>query len=280
MASLNVFRIAGDFAHFSSKCILLWAIHRNKSAEGVSLLTQIMYAFVFVTRYLDLLYRFLSIYNTAMKVFYIASSLYIIFAMLKLFPYTRESHKAWGIGIISTVASAVLAIPIPFITYGGKSSFFFYLPEITWTFSIILESICIIPQLIILRQTEVPTVIDSFYLLALGSYRAFYILNWIYRWASEGWVDPVAFIFGVIQTALYVDFAWVYYSRQRIKLRGGALVDGQDFGRGWLVRWIVGKDSTELEQGDADGIFDADVEEGRRDGTIALPPDPSGARPS
>lgn len=126
-----------------------------------------------------------------------------------------------------------------------------------------------------------PTVIDSFYLLALGSYRGFYILNWIYRWASEGWVDPVAFIFGVIQTALYIDFAWVYYSRQRIKLRGGALVDGQDFGRGWLVRWIVGKESTDLEQGDADGIFDADVEEDRRaQGNIALPPDPSGARPS
>ena len=38
-----------------------------------------------------------------------------------------------------------------------------------WVFSEMLESVCILPQLILLRQTTVPTVIDSFYLLALGS---------------------------------------------------------------------------------------------------------------
>jgi hypothetical protein len=33
--------------------------------------------------------------------------------------------------------------------------------------------VCVLPQLLLLRQTTVPTVIDSYYLLALGSYRAF-----------------------------------------------------------------------------------------------------------
>jgi hypothetical protein len=41
--------------------------------------------------------------------------------------------------------------------------------------------VCVLPQLLLLRQTTVPTVIDSYYLLALGSYRGFYILNWIHR---------------------------------------------------------------------------------------------------
>lgn len=31
----NVFRILGDVSHALSKCILIWAIHRNKSAEGM-----------------------------------------------------------------------------------------------------------------------------------------------------------------------------------------------------------------------------------------------------
>ena len=31
---LNVFRLLGDLAHISSKCILIFAIQRNKSAEG------------------------------------------------------------------------------------------------------------------------------------------------------------------------------------------------------------------------------------------------------
>lgn len=30
----NVFRLLADISHFSSKCILIWSIHTNKSAEG------------------------------------------------------------------------------------------------------------------------------------------------------------------------------------------------------------------------------------------------------
>lgn len=31
---MNVFRILGDVSHTASKCILIWAIHVNRSAEG------------------------------------------------------------------------------------------------------------------------------------------------------------------------------------------------------------------------------------------------------
>jgi ER lumen protein retaining receptor len=31
---MNLFRIIADLSHTSSKCILVWAIHSNKSAEG------------------------------------------------------------------------------------------------------------------------------------------------------------------------------------------------------------------------------------------------------
>jgi ER lumen protein retaining receptor len=112
--------------------------------------------------------------------------------------------------------------------------------KMVWTFSIELESVCVLPQLQLLRQTSVPTVLDSYYLLTLGSYRFFYILNWIYRGAKEGYWEPVAFIFGVIQTLLYVDFAWVYYSRQRVKLRGGGVVDSDDLSKSFLVRRFLG----------------------------------------
>ena len=101
------------------------------------------------------------------------------------------------------------------------------------------------PQLLLLRQTTVPTVIDSFYLVALGSYRFLYILNWILRAIKErGELDPIfpiQVICGIIQTALYIDFAYVYWFRQRVKLRGGAVVDSQDLQRGWLVNKILGQ---------------------------------------
>lgn len=119
-----------------------------------------------------------------------------------------------------------------------------------WTFSEILESVCVLPQLLLLRQTSVPTVIDSFYLVTLGSYRALYILNWIVRYfGQEHHFEPITTIFGVVQTAFYVDFAWVYWTRQRVKLRNGGVVDSEDLSRGWLVTRVVGRN--EADEADA-----------------------------
>lgn len=56
---------------------------------------------------------------------------------------------------------------------------------------------------------------------------------------SEKHWDHIALIFGIIQTAFYVDFAWVYYSRQRVKLRNGGVVDSDDFSKSWLVNRVV-----------------------------------------
>jgi ER lumen protein retaining receptor len=78
-------------------------------------------------------------------------------------------------------------------------------------------------------------------------YRFLYILNWIVRGAKEHHVDPTSWVWGTIQTALMVDFAWVYYTRQRVKLRHGGVVDSDDFGRGWLINRFVGRKSMDLE---------------------------------
>lgn len=116
-----------------------------------------------------------------------------------------------------------------------------------WTFSIILESLAVLPQLSLLRHTQIPTVITSYYLLALGLYRALYIPNWIVRALDpgDGFFEPIAVIFGIIQTLLYIDFAWIYYRRQRVKIReNGAVLDGDDFVSGGLVLgWLIGKKS-------------------------------------
>ena len=48
---------------------------------GISFKTQALYVTVFVTRYLDLFTRYISFYNTVMKIFFIASSCYILYLM-------------------------------------------------------------------------------------------------------------------------------------------------------------------------------------------------------
>ncbi|KAL6253105.1 hypothetical protein RBB50_000826 [Rhinocladiella similis] len=250
--NLNIFRILGDVSHTASKCILIWAIHSNKSAEGVSLLTQILYIAVFCTRYLDLFWvsPTVSWWNFVLKNFYIWSSIYIIVLMTRVYARTREQEKAWKWGAYAAGASLITAPLISLIFNGWRRSTF---SEVFWTFSIILESVCVLPQLILLRQTTVPTVIDSFYLVTLGSYRAFYLLNWIYRAFTPSKPDAISVIFGIVQTAFYVDFAWVYWTRQRVKLRGGGVVDAEDLRKGWLVNRVFkqGQEPTEEDEAEA-----------------------------
>jgi ER lumen protein retaining receptor len=72
----------------------------------------------------------------------------------------------------------------------------------------------------------------------------------------------------VIQTAFYIDFAWVYYSRQRVKLRNGGIVDSDDMQRGWLVSRLMPKPRA---QGGDD-----DVEHG--EGGVIVPNNKWGSR--
>jgi hypothetical protein len=175
--------------------------------------------------------------------------------MTRVYARTREREKAWKWGAYAAGASLVAAPLISIIFNGWQQSTF---AEILWTFSIILESVCVLPQLILLRQTTVPTVIDSFYLVTLGSYRAFYLLNWIYRAFTPSKPDLISVIFGIVQTAFYLDFAWVYWTRQRVKLRGGGVVDADDLSKGWLVDRVTkhvrqpADEETDPEVGDAD----------------------------
>ncbi|KAL6707024.1 hypothetical protein ACN47E_004974 [Coniothyrium glycines] len=248
----NLFHILGDVSHTSSKLILIWAIHRNSSAEGVSLITQALYALVFCTRYLDIFTSSATkdvwhTWNFSLKIFYTCSSLYIIFLMTSVYARTREREKAWKLGMYCLLGTLLIA-PFWYLVFKkwviGNNAFF----KLLWVFSEILESVCVIPQLLLLRQTTVPTVIDSFYLVTLGTYRFMYVLNWIVRGANEdSYVDPTSWVWGSIQTALLVDFAWVYWTRQRVKLRHGGVVDSEDFGRGWLVGRLVGRKSVDFD---------------------------------
>jgi ER lumen protein retaining receptor len=72
---------AGDMTHLLSIVTLLLKIHATKSCAGVSMRTQELYALVFVTRYLDLFFNFISFYNTCMKLIFVSSSFTILWYM-------------------------------------------------------------------------------------------------------------------------------------------------------------------------------------------------------
>lgn len=54
--------------------------------------------------------------------------------------------------------------------------------EFVWSYSLWLESVAFIPQIIMLNKIRVVENITSHYVVCLGMYRFFYILNWTYRY--------------------------------------------------------------------------------------------------
>jgi len=201
---MNIFRLTGDLSHLLAILILLSKIWRTRSCSGISGKSQILFALVFVTRYLDLFTHFISVYNTTMKVFYIASSLGTIYLMYVKFKATYDRiHDTFRVEFL-IIPAALLAV---FVNHD------FEVLEILWTFSIYLESVAILPQLFMVSKTGEAESITSHYLFALGAYRGLYILNWIYRYYSEGFYDLIAIFAGLIQTILYCDFFYLYITK-------------------------------------------------------------------
>jgi ER lumen protein retaining receptor len=84
--------------------------------------------------------------------------------------------------------------------------------QILWAFSIYLEALAIVPQLIVLSRYGQIDNLGANYVFMLGAYRALYIANWIYRARTEVHYHThlITIVSGVIQTALYVDFFYHY----------------------------------------------------------------------
>jgi len=91
----------------------------------------------------------------------------------------------------------------------------FFLIKLLWVFSIYLESLAIVPQLIMLQRYREVENLTGHYVFFLGAYRALYILNWVYRSYNEPYYQHnwVVYGCGAVQTLLYVDFFYYFFLR-------------------------------------------------------------------
>ncbi|GAB1312935.1 endoplasmic reticulum retention protein [Madurella fahalii] len=203
--TLNLFRVLGDFSHLASIFILLHKIVQLKSCSGISFKSQVLYLIVYITRYLDIPWT-ASPYNLVFKILFISSQLYIIYLMASAYKPTNDPNlDTFRVEYLLGIAG-LLALLFPYK---------YTVMEVCWAFSIWLEAVAILPQLFMLQRTGEAEAITAHYLFALGLYRALYIPNWIYRYVNEPYhkVDTIAVVAGVIQTVLYSDFFWIYYSK-------------------------------------------------------------------
>ncbi|XP_051128825.1 ER lumen protein-retaining receptor A isoform X4 [Andrographis paniculata] len=202
---MNIFRFSGDMTHLISILVLLLKIYATKSCSGVSLKTQELYAIVFVARYLDLFTDFISVYNSVMKVIFIGSTLAIVYCM-RFDPVMRRSYDR----DLDTFRHYYLLLGCFLLALVVHEKF--SVQEIFWAFSIYLEAVAILPQLVLLQRSGNVDNLTGQYVFFLGAYRALYILNWIYRYFTEEHFSRwIACVSGLVQTALYADFFYYYF---------------------------------------------------------------------
>lgn len=201
---MNIIRLAGDLSHLLAIILLLFKIWKSHSCAGVSGKSQALFALVFVTRYLDLATTFISMYNTVMKCIFIVATLATCYFIFFKFRGTYDSNH-------DTFRVEFVVVPIAGLSVLVNHSM--TVMEVLWTFSIYLESVAILPQLFMISKTGEAETITSHYLFALGSYRALYIFNWIYRYYDTGFFDLIAVVAGCVQTVLYCDFFYLYVTQ-------------------------------------------------------------------
>lgn len=205
---MNIFRFFGDLSHLVAVIILLYKIWITRSCSGISGKSQVLFAVVFTTRYLDLFFVYVSLYNTIMKLVFIISSYVTLYLIYHKFKSTYgRSQDTFRIEYLLGVCG-LLALLIH-----DRRPEAYVLVEILWTFSIYLEAVAILPQLFMIQRTKEAETITSHYLFFLGLYRGFYIFNWIYRYYSEGFHDWIPVISGCVQTILYCDFFYLYITK-------------------------------------------------------------------
>ncbi|KAK7977009.1 ER lumen protein retaining receptor [Apiospora saccharicola] len=187
---LNLFRVAGDFSHLASILILLHKMTELNGCTGISFKSQALYLLVYVTRYLDLFVTH-SVYNVIFKILFIGAQGYIVYLMTTKYKPTHDPTLDTFRVQYLLGGAAVLAVLIPYK---------WTMSEMLWAFSIWLEA----------AET-----ITTHYLFALGLYRALYIPNWVWRYFTEPkhHVDWIALVAGIVQTVLYSDFFWIYYTK-------------------------------------------------------------------
>ncbi|GAW81717.1 ER lumen protein retaining receptor [Plasmodium gonderi] len=203
---MNIFRLIGDILHLVSMYILIMKLKKSKNCIGISCRMQELYLIVFLCRYIDLFFVFVSFYNTVMKITFILTIAYTIYLIRFKLPISQTYNRK-----VDNFKSEKYLIP-PCLVLSLLTCKTYNLYNILWSFSIWLESVAILPQLVLLEKQREVENITSHYVITMGMYRAFYILNWIYRYFfdEKPYINVVGWLGGLIQTLLYIDFFYYF----------------------------------------------------------------------
>eukprot|EP00933_Yihiella_yeosuensis_P064326 TRINITY_DN67674_c0_g1_i1.p1 TRINITY_DN67674_c0_g1~~TRINITY_DN67674_c0_g1_i1.p1 ORF type:complete len:320 (+),score=63.50 TRINITY_DN67674_c0_g1_i1:104-1063(+) len=196
--SWNIFRYIGDYLHLFGVFALLATLWKNRSCQGISRSTQVMYFLVFITRYLDLLDHSQTAYLVFFKITYVTTSI-IVLAFFWKYDATYERKKD---------TCSLSAILIPCLVAVVLLAEEYSILEMLWTFSQFCEGFAMVPQYIFCyRDKGSRDVGVVMYVLSLGAYRVFYAANWIYKKVQmPHYSDIQSWLGGLIEIMFFADY--------------------------------------------------------------------------
>jgi len=110
----------------------------------------------------------------------------VVYLLMAVQPYKKSYQDtarddAYRHGLFAILPCAIVALVFNegnFMAWHGVARWLF---EYLWAFSIYLEAIAILPQLILLQRHGIVENLTANYIVCLGAYRALYLINWVYR---------------------------------------------------------------------------------------------------
>ena len=210
---LGAFLVAAHAMHAASFATLFYKMLRTGSAVGVSLSTLDLYAFVFATRYLDLLRRWEpgNMYDSAQKVLLFSQAMLAALVIRCGWPQ-RQTYSALD-ETVPAVALLVPAAAIATVSAGSGDDWI----ELGWRFSLALEAVAIVPQLTMLRRRGGCEPLASHFIFALGAYKLLEVVSWAQPVSATGH-SPYQWACGAVQVALYARF-FVRYVHAKLRAR-------------------------------------------------------------
>jgi len=192
----NVFLTAGTWTILLAQTWLIWIVWHTKDTVHISGKTQVLYLLCFILRYLNLFTTFISFYNVALKIAYLVQSVVLVIGIYWNMKKGKTNTDHFRVYLL-LIPTALLSLVI---------NHEFSVQEILWTLSIYLEAVAMWPQMFMVRRTGGSKFTNMIYLPLMFTYRALFIINWMYRFYHEGYYDEIAIGAGVVQTLGYIFF--------------------------------------------------------------------------
>mmetsp|Transcript_105408 Transcript_105408/g.308150 ORF Transcript_105408/g.308150 Transcript_105408/m.308150 type:complete len:301 (+) Transcript_105408:81-983(+) len=196
--SWNIFRYIGDGLRAAACFALLSQVCFNRSVAGFSRSTQVLILLLCTSRYLDLFVHEQHMYLIFFKLYFIGSALLTLVLFCVLSDTYDKPKDTCSLGLI-VVPSFLTALYISEEPAGL---------EVMWTFSQMLEGFAMVPQYIFSYRDDVSRrrgVVT--YMMCMGVYRTFYVLNWLYKkHRMPHYVDVQSWIGGAINICFFLDY--------------------------------------------------------------------------